>query len=88
MFGNISFTEVLIIMVLVLLVFGAKRIPEIASSMGKGIREFKRSISEVDRSLNDIGQEERREPLRRAEPPLQAPKRADDEGSEPKRLMS
>ena len=34
MFGNLGFPEILIIMVIVLLLFGAKRIPEIAGSMG------------------------------------------------------
>ena len=42
MFGNLGFPEILIIMVIVLLLFGAKRIPEIAGSMGKGIKEFNR----------------------------------------------
>ncbi len=52
MFGNLGFPELLIIMVVILLLFGAKRIPEIAGSMGKGIREFKKNINEVaaDRS--------------------------------------
>ena len=43
--GNLGFSEIMIILVVVLLVFGAKRLPEIGASMGKGIREFKRSIS-------------------------------------------
>jgi sec-independent protein translocase protein TatA len=47
MFGNLGLPEILLIMVIVLLVFGAKRLPEIGSSFGKGIREFKRSISEA-----------------------------------------
>ena len=47
MFGNLGFPEILLILVVVLLVFGAKRLPEIGSSFGKGIREFKRSISEA-----------------------------------------
>ncbi len=87
MLGNFSFTEIMVVLVLVLLLFGAKRIPEIAASMGKGIREFKRSVSEVDRSLNDVGQEDRRESLRRAEAPAPPAPQHDDEGSEPKRLL-
>ncbi|HWN83044.1 MAG TPA: twin-arginine translocase TatA/TatE family subunit, partial [Candidatus Udaeobacter sp.] len=43
--GNLGFTEIMIILLVVLLVFGAKRLPEIGASMGKGIREFKKSIS-------------------------------------------
>jgi sec-independent protein translocase protein TatA len=44
---NLGVTELIVIMVILLLVFGAKRLPEIGSSMGKGIREFKKSIREV-----------------------------------------
>ena len=56
MFGNLGFPEILIIMVIVLLLFGAKRIPEIAGSMGKGIKEFKKNINEATNGLNDDGQ--------------------------------
>jgi sec-independent protein translocase protein TatA len=51
MFGNLGFPELLIIMVVVLLLFGAKRIPEIAGSMGKGIKEFKKNINEATREV-------------------------------------
>jgi sec-independent protein translocase protein TatA len=44
---NLGFWEIIAIMAVVLLVFGAKRLPEIGASMGKGIREFKRSITET-----------------------------------------
>lgn len=39
--GNIGTSEILIILLIVLLVFGAKRIPELARSLGKASREFK-----------------------------------------------
>lgn len=52
MLGNLGFPEILIIMVIVLLLFGAKRIPEIAGSMGKGIKEFKKNINEATSELN------------------------------------
>ena len=52
MFGNLGFPEILIIMVIVLLLFGAKRIPEIAGSMGKGIKEFKKNINEATQDIN------------------------------------
>jgi sec-independent protein translocase protein TatA len=45
--GNLGFPEILVIMVIILLVFGAKRLPEIGSSFGRGIREFKRSLSDA-----------------------------------------
>ena len=53
MFGNMGMGEIALIMVVILLLFGAKRIPEIAGSFGKGIREFKKSISDVDRQIKE-----------------------------------
>jgi len=45
--GEIGFDKLLLILVVVLLLFGAKRLPEIGASFGKGIREFKRSLSDM-----------------------------------------
>lgn len=50
---NLGVGELLIILLVLLLVFGAKRLPEIGSSMGKGIREFKKSIRDVQDSIED-----------------------------------
>ena len=41
------------ILLIVMVLFGGKRIPEIGASLGKGIREFKRGIKDVGESLND-----------------------------------
>ena len=43
--------ELVIIFLVILLVFGAKRIPEIASGLGKGIREFKDATSDIKRDM-------------------------------------
>lgn len=47
MLPNIGITEALVVLFIVLLLFGAKRLPEIGGSLGKGIREFKNSVKEV-----------------------------------------
>jgi sec-independent protein translocase protein TatA len=47
MLGNLGMSEILVLLLIFLLVFGAKRLPEIGSAMGKGIREFKKSMREV-----------------------------------------
>lgn len=49
MFGGFGATEILVIAVLVLLLFGSRRIPEIARGLGRGIRNFKSGIKEPDR---------------------------------------
>jgi TatA/E family protein of Tat protein translocase len=45
--------EIILILVVVLLVFGAKRIPEIAQSLGKGITEFKRGVKDVQTEIEN-----------------------------------
>ena len=47
MFG-LSVPELLIILVVLLLIFGAKRLPEMGRSLGKGMREFKEGVSNAD----------------------------------------
>jgi len=47
MLPNIGITEAVILLFIVMLLFGAKRLPEIGASLGKGIREFKSSVKEV-----------------------------------------
>ena len=44
--------ELLVIFLIVLLLFGAKRIPEVAQNLGKGIREFKKSMREVQSEID------------------------------------
>ena len=43
----LGWTEILVILVIVLLLFGGKRLPELAKSLGVGIREFKKASQEV-----------------------------------------
>jgi sec-independent protein translocase protein TatA len=47
MFG-IGWQEILLIVIIILLLFGAKRIPEVMRSIGKGVRELKRGMKEMD----------------------------------------
>ena len=92
MFANLGFTELMVILVIVLVLFGARRVPEIGASIGKGIREFKKNINEIDRDVRD--------PIRdsirgagasddRLGAGVTTPVRADDEKvrPEPKRLI-
>lgn len=55
MFGHFSLPELIVIMMVVLLLFGAKRIPEIAGSMGKGIREFKKHVNDFEYEASGRG---------------------------------
>ncbi len=57
MFG-IGFQEMLIILVVVLIFFGPKRLPDLAKSLGKGIAEFKKASEEVRKGIDDAVREE------------------------------
>ncbi len=46
--GNIGTTELLLILAVVLVFFGSKKIPELAQGLGKGIREFKKATREIE----------------------------------------
>ncbi len=48
MFGNIGTTEIILIVLAILILFGAKKIPELAQGIGKGMREFKKAMREVE----------------------------------------
>lgn len=49
--GGLGGSEVLVILLVVLLLFGAKKIPELARGLGKGIREFKDATSEIKQEI-------------------------------------
>ncbi len=57
MFG-IGFQEMLLILVVVLIFFGPKRLPDLAKSLGKGLAEFKKASEEVKKSIDEAMKEE------------------------------
>ena len=52
--GRIGFGELVIIFLVVLVLFGAKRLPEIGNALGKAIREFKKASQGMDEDAKDI----------------------------------
>jgi len=84
MFGNLGFPELVIIMVVILLLFGAKRIPEIAGSMGKGIREFKKNINDATREVTSDTSDTSN---RLTSPDIERQRTVDEAERTPKRLI-
>ena len=77
MFGNLGMWEMLIILFIVLLLFGARRLPEIGGSLGKGIREFKGSLKEVEGEFKEIaGSDSTNDSVAEKEPEKEAEPRA------------
>ena len=58
---NLGPMEIFIILIVALIVFGPKKLPEIGKSIGKGLREFKKASNEVMNTLEVAGEEEEEE---------------------------
>jgi len=87
MFGNLGFSELMIILVIVLVLFGAKRIPEISASFGKGIREFKKNVNDVERSITEPEPTRYDSRLAAGEPARPETPVSEEVRPEPKRLI-
>jgi sec-independent protein translocase protein TatA len=74
--------EILLILLVVLLLFGAKRLPEVGSSIGKGIREFKRSISDTQDAIMNTDEQRNNLPPRQPD----SAQSSSPASGEPKRL--
>ena len=55
---GLGWGEIVVIMLVILLLFGAKKLPELAKGMGKGIREFKKASSDISDELHRASYEE------------------------------
>ena len=82
--GNLGFTEIMLIMVVVLLLFGAKRLPEVGASIGKGIREFKRSLTDTQEAI--MGPDDAQRNIASRPMDAQGQQAPNTSGGEPKRL--
>ena len=52
LFGNFGAGEIIIIALIVLLLFGGKKIPELMKGLGKGVRSFKDGINDIEKEIN------------------------------------
>ena len=81
--GGFGMGEMIFIFLIVLLLFGAKRMPEIGSSLGKGIREFKSSVSEIQGELKIPNDQQR---IHHSSPPPEPVVESAKEDGEPRKL--
>ena len=57
LFGSLGFWEILLIVLVFLLLFGGKKIPELMHGLGKGMKSFKQGMSEVEEEIKDVQKE-------------------------------
>lgn len=60
--GNLGTGELILIALVVLLFFGAKRIPELMRGMGKGVKSFKEGLNDIEKQINEpVGNDDNQE---------------------------
>ena len=59
LFGNLGTTELIVILVVVLLLFGGRKIPELMHGIGKGVRSFKKGMNEIEEEIKCSGLQKR-----------------------------
>ena len=52
--GNIGAGEIIIVALVILLLFGGKKIPELMKGLGKGVKSFKKGLSEVENEIEEV----------------------------------
>jgi sec-independent protein translocase protein TatA len=67
MFGNIGGSELFLILLVILIFFGAKKLPELAKGLGQGIREFRKAAKdvqdEVDKEVKKLDEKNDNKPI-------------------------
>ncbi len=59
MIGGIGFSELLLIFLIVMLLFGAKKLPEFAKGLGQALREFRKAAREIEEPITETKIEEK-----------------------------
>ena len=60
-FQNLGAGEIIILALVILLLFGGKKIPELMKGLGKGVKSFKEGINDVEDQINKAGEPEKKQ---------------------------
>jgi sec-independent protein translocase protein TatA len=60
MFGNLGAGEIILILLVILILFGAKKIPELARGIGKGMSEFKKGLKDVEDEIKSADDDKKK----------------------------
>jgi sec-independent protein translocase protein TatA len=75
LFGTLGWPEIVVILAVVLLLFGAKKLPEVMGAFGKGVKEFKKGMKDIGREISPE-EEDGEKPVPPAEKERPAPPQA------------
>ncbi|MBO5188231.1 MAG: twin-arginine translocase TatA/TatE family subunit [Alistipes sp.] len=57
--GNLGMAEIVIIALVILLIFGGRKIPELMKGIGKGVRSFKEGVNGIEKDIEEAGNEKK-----------------------------
>ena len=60
MFGNFGAGELIVVLLVILVLFGAKKIPDLAQGLGKGMKEFKKAIKDVEEDITSAASDDKK----------------------------
>ena len=58
--GNIGGTEIIIIAIIILLLFGGKKIPELMQGLGKGVKSFKKGMKDIEDDIENCDKDDKK----------------------------
>lgn len=64
---NFGWQEILLILIIILILFGARKIPDLARSLGRGVKEFKKGLNEIESPEDKDKSKQRKENVNREE---------------------
>lgn len=76
MFSNIGSGEIIIVLVVLIFLFGGKKLPELARGLGESSKELKKAKTEIERAMSDLSSNEEDKPSKSSQ-------RGNTEGGEP-----
>jgi TatA/E family protein of Tat protein translocase len=85
MFGSIGMPELIIILVIALIIFGPRKLPELGKSLGRSLNEFKRASQDLQNTLEqEIKLEEQKDQARTRQPETSSPEAESSDGTVPR----
>jgi sec-independent protein translocase protein TatA len=79
-FGNLGGPDLIIILLIVLVLFGAKKIPELFKGLGQGMNEFRKAREEFDREIRTASQDAKNQPPAVQQPQQTVPAQSNPQG--------
>ncbi len=75
---NLGMPEIIVILVIVLILFGPKKLPELARGLGQSVREFKKGANDIKKEFDEVVNQEPEKPAPQAQQAAEPEKKSDE----------